>query len=211
MGEEELVTLVSADICVGKWRILRNVNLVINRGDYICITGRSGSGKTTLLRVVAGILPPCSGRRISALDHGKYRDIGYVPQYPVTLEHLTVLENVAFALCLRGISWGEAVKRARKSLELLGIEDLENRLAGELSGGEKKLLSHAIAIAPKPTLLVVDEPLSGLDTERAAHVIGILSGYAGRGAVVHASPTIGRETPCTTLYEAVDGRLIKVS
>ncbi|WP_157665883.1 energy-coupling factor ABC transporter ATP-binding protein [Methanopyrus sp. KOL6] len=146
------------------------MSLRVKEGESVVVLGPNGSGKTTLLHHILGLLTPTEGH-IRVLGHDLpdgvrevRKRIGVVFQdVDDQLIMPTVLEDVAFGLVNRGMSREEAFERAREILERLGIEDLEDRPPQFLSGGQKRLVALAGAVAPEPDLLILDEPTSGLD------------------------------------------------
>ena len=148
--------------------VLTDVSLTVPTGAFAAVLGPSGSGKTTLLRLLAGFDRPSRGR--IALDSetlddddtsvpAHQRRIGYVPQDGLLFPHLTVAENVGFGLP-RTSRRGSAVDEL---LDLIGLRDLAKRRPHELSGGQQQRVAVARALAPKPRLLLLDEPFAALD------------------------------------------------
>ena len=147
---------------------LDDLSLDVTPGSFQAILGPSGSGKTSLLMSVAGFLTPDSGR---VLVNGsdvlplppERRNFGMVFQGYALFPHLTVLDNVAFALRAKGIAKGERNRRARAAIELVRLSGMENRYPRQLSGGQQQRVALARAISFEPDLLLLDEPLSALD------------------------------------------------
>lgn len=153
---------------------LSHINLEIKRGETLAIIGGSGSGKSTLLRLLVGLINPTSGeiwidgREVSHLDdeeRAKTRlNMGMVFQYSALFDSMTVGENVAFGLREHKKLSEEKIREVvREKLHLVGLEGVENMMPGELSGGMKKRVSLARAIAIEPGIIFYDEPSSGLD------------------------------------------------
>ncbi|WP_024585634.1 ABC transporter ATP-binding protein [Aliihoeflea sp. 2WW] len=164
---------------------LRNVSLTAEPGEVLCLLGPSGSGKTTLLRIAAGIETQTSGRvllndrEISGPDlfvPPEKRSVGLVFQDFALFPHLTILENVKFGLT--ALSRVEAKREALISLERVGLESYADAYPHVLSGGEQQRVALARAIAPRPGVLLMDEPFSGLDSrlkdQVRAETLGIL-------------------------------------
>jgi putative spermidine/putrescine transport system ATP-binding protein len=146
------------------------VSLVVQRGEFVCLLGPSGCGKTTTLRMVAGFVEPdegtifIAGRDVTDRPPNR-RDLGMVYQSYALFPHMTVAENVAFGLRMRGVT-GPAVKeRVERALTLVALEGLESRKPGQLSGGQQQRVALARAIVIQPTVLLLDEPLSNLDAK----------------------------------------------
>lgn len=153
----------------GEFTALHDVSLEAPAGSLCALLGPSGSGKTTLLRILAGLEIPDSGQ-VSA--HGvdvtrltaRERDMGFVFQHYALFRHMTVFQNVAFPLTIRGRSRGEIKQRVRELLELVRLENLEGRLPSELSGGQRQRVALARALAAEPKVLLLDEPFGALDS-----------------------------------------------
>jgi ABC-type lipoprotein export system ATPase subunit len=180
--------------------VLRDVSATFLTGRLSVVTGRSGSGKTTLLRLLAGLERPTAGRvsvlgrDLATLDADglaalRRSQIGVVPQEPVLVGTLSVAENVALGLELRGLEREEAAARARRWLLRLGLGERLDQRVERLSQGERQRVAVARAVAPAPALLLLDEPTSRLDQAAAADLGGLLAelAHAGGMAVVCAT------------------------
>jgi spermidine/putrescine ABC transporter ATP-binding subunit len=146
------------------------IDLVVQPGELVALLGPSGCGKTTTLRIVAGFERPDSGRvRIQGDDvtgtPPYARDTGMVFQHYALFPHMTVRENVAFGLRMRGIRRSEAETRVREALALVSLSGLEHRYPRQLSGGQQQRVALARALVIRPRLLLLDEPLSSLDAK----------------------------------------------
>lgn len=154
----------------GAVEAVRGVSLTIEPGEIVCLLGPSGCGKSTLLRLAAGLEAPAAGRvlidgrEVSSRTHivpPEKRGIGYVFQDFALFPHLTILQNVAFGL--GSIPRADAESAARMALSRVGLSDYVADYPHALSGGEQQRVALARAIAPKPGILLMDEPFSGLD------------------------------------------------
>ena len=147
---------------------LNDVSLIIEENEFFTLLGPSGCGKTTLLRLIAGFEHPTSGTillngdDISLLPPNK-RPVNTVFQSYALFPHMTVAGNIAFGLEMLGWSKQEVSKTVDEMLELVKMEDLKNRRPSEISGGQQQRVALARALAPKPKVLLLDEPLSALD------------------------------------------------
>jgi thiamine transport system ATP-binding protein len=148
--------------------VLDGVALVIDPGEIVALLGPSGSGKSTLLRTIAGLVTPDRGTvRISGTDVTDVpthrRGVGMVFQDEQLFEHLDVAGNVAFGLRMRGDPATNRQQRVVELLALVGLAGFEHRNVRQLSGGEAKRVALARSLAPSPNVLLLDEPLTGLD------------------------------------------------
>jgi thiamine transport system ATP-binding protein len=151
-------------------RVLDGISLSIGAGEVVALLGPSGAGKTTLLRVIAGILVPDSGR---VLVHGvdvtelpaHRRGVGMVFQDNQLFPHLSVVDNVAFGPKMTGARRSERTERAARWLRRVGLAGFEDRRVVDLSGGEAKRVALARTLAAEPSVVLLDEPLTGLDRE----------------------------------------------
>ena len=139
---------------------VRDVNLVLKRGEFVSLLGPSGCGKSTLLRMIAGLGSPSAGTIdwLSA-DH----ELGFVFQDPTLMPWATALGNVMLPLKLKGVSRGEAEGRSAAMLALVGLRGFEQAYPRELSGGMKMRVSIARALVTRPSILLMDEPFAALD------------------------------------------------
>ncbi|HEY2980845.1 MAG TPA: ABC transporter ATP-binding protein [Anaerolineales bacterium] len=148
--------------------LLDGISFTVRNGETVCLLGPSGSGKSTLLRIIAGLEPPDSGKvcwdgaDLSSMPAHR-RDFGLVFQDFALFPHLDVFSNVAFGLRMR--SWPDEQVRARVAevLELVNLTGFGPRTITDLSGGEQQRVALARALAPRPRLLMFDEPLGALD------------------------------------------------
>jgi putative spermidine/putrescine transport system ATP-binding protein len=154
----------------GSVRALDGLTLHLAPGEMVALLGPSGCGKTTALRILAGLDQATSGtvtvggRDLTRVPANK-RDMGMVFQAYSLFPHLTVLDNVAFGLKLRGRSRSERRQRAGDMLDLVGLGGHKDRYARQLSGGQQQRVALARALAIEPAVLLLDEPLSALDAK----------------------------------------------
>jgi NitT/TauT family transport system ATP-binding protein len=144
---------------------LEQIDLRVELGEFLAVVGPSGCGKSTLLRLIAGLIPPSTGR--ITIDGrtvaGPETQLGIVFQKPVLLEWRTVLGNVLLQAEMRRLDAGAYVERARRLLSAVGLEDFEDRYPHELSGGMQQRAAIVRALIHDPSLLLMDEPFGALD------------------------------------------------
>ncbi len=154
----------------GPNRVVKDFNLGIDKGEFVSLLGPSGCGKTTVLRMVAGFEAPTAGAiRIEGQDvthlRPNQRQIGMVFQAYALFPNLTVAQNVGFGLKIAGVARDAASARVSEMLRLIGLPDLGARYPFQLSGGQQQRVALARALAPRPRVLLLDEPLSALDAK----------------------------------------------
>lgn len=147
---------------------LKNINLTVQEHELFFLLGPSGCGKTTLLRTIAGFYKPDEGRvlfggRIMNDVPPHKRNTGMVFQNYALWPHMTIAENVAYGLEVRGLSKDEIKQRVREALAIVQMEQFADRMPNQLSGGQQQRVALARALVIKPDVLLLDEPLSNLD------------------------------------------------
>jgi thiamine transport system ATP-binding protein len=174
--------------------ILDHACLSVARGEIVSLVGPSGSGKTSLLRVIAGLEQPSHGtvvidnKLMTGIPTHK-RDVGLVFQDNQLFPHLSVFDNVAYSLRIKRVSKALQNEKVNEMLSLVGMQDLAHRDVDHLSGGEAKRIAVARALVADPFILLLDEPLTGLDTElhdRLLEDMGVLLRTRGT-TVVHVT------------------------
>jgi thiamine transport system ATP-binding protein len=146
------------------------VSISVAEGEVVALLGPSGSGKSTLLRVIAGLLVPDRGTvAVDGTDVTTWpthlRRVGMVFQDEQLFPHRTVEQNIEFGLRMQGVERAERSSRSAELLELVGLDGFGRRPVTELSGGEAKRVALARSLAPRPRVLLLDEPLTGLDRD----------------------------------------------
>ena len=170
----------------GQTPALRGATIAVARGEILAIMGPSGSGKSTLLHCLAGILAPDEGEvrfdgsRLNSLTEAKRSDLrrdrfGFVFQFGQLVPELSAEENVALPLLLSGVRRGPALAEARPWFGRLGLDGLEGRRSGELSGGQAQRVALARGLVARPEVLFADEPTGSLDSMSGELVMRLLT------------------------------------
>ena len=168
MSVEQNLELVGLKKFYGKTEAIKGLNLKIKSGEYCCLLGPSGCGKTSLLRMIAGHEEISEGdillgnKRLNGLTPAN-RGTSMMFQSYALFPHLSVLDNVAFALKIKGMPKAERYDIAQKFIDMVRMSEFSNRLPDQLSGGQKQRVALARALITKPKILLLDEPLSALD------------------------------------------------
>lgn len=167
---------------------LRAITAVLRPG-VTCVVGANGSGKSTLLDIVAGYRAPSAGTvEGSGFDPSDtIREVGYLPQTFGFSRGMTILETVLLSLWLRGFSHGESTRRSRDALAAVGLMDESGKRIGRASGGMVRRTGFAVAIAHDPTLLVLDEPTTGVDAAQRRAMREIISAQSSQRIVMMSS------------------------
>lgn len=164
---------------------LKGINLEFRRKEFVSILGHSGCGKTTLLNIIGGLDRYTSGdlsvdgistKQFKDVDWDAYRNIriGFVFQSYNLIQHLSILDNVAMALTLSGVSLQERKRRAEQALRTVGLEEQLKKLPNQLSGGQMQRVSIARALVNNPEIILADEPTGALDSTTSVQVMDLL-------------------------------------
>ncbi|WDF43006.1 ABC transporter ATP-binding protein [Streptomyces sp. T12] len=208
----------------GSTTALDGVDVEVRERNSLAIMGPSGSGKSTLLHTLAGIIRPDEGRvllrgerlddlgenRLSALRRKRF---GFVFQFGQLLPELPAEENVALPLMLEGMPRKRAVARARRWFAPLGLDGLEQRRPGQLSGGQAQRVAIARALAVEPDVVFADEPTGALDQRTSTEVIQLLT-FATRdtgAALVMVTHDADVAAHCDRVLQVRDGRISNYS
>lgn len=171
-----------------KKAVLENISFEVNAGDYLCIIGANGTGKTTLMKTLLGLLPPVNGT-ISKSEELK-KSIGYLPQQTETQKDFpasvweVVLSGCQCRMGMRPFYSKEDKKRAKRNLDRMGITALKRRCFRELSGGQQQRVLLARALCATDKLLLLDEPVSGLDPATTTQLYDLIKGLNEEGTAV---------------------------
>lgn len=171
---------------------ISNLNLNISEGEYFILSGPNGAGKSILLKLICGVYKPhggkifVQGKDVTNVEIWK-RNIGYIPQNSLLFPHMDVFKNVEYGLKMRNIPKPERRDRVYEILEILGIQKLRTRKVHGLSGGENQKVNLARALIYKPSVLLMDEPLSAIDEDI-------------RESLCHEIKSIQKRTKVTTIH-----------
>jgi putative ABC transport system ATP-binding protein len=174
---------------------LRDVSIVVNRGDYVAIMGPSGCGKSTLMNILGCLDAPDEGRywlngqlvselSDTALAHLRNREIGFVFQAFALLTRQTALANVEMPLVYAGIRAAERHRRAKEALGRVGLADRVAHLPSELSGGQRQRVAIARALVTEPAILLADEPTGNLDTTTGTEILALFDALHQAGNTI---------------------------
>ncbi len=202
----------------GGRRVVDGVALRVGKGEIVGLLGPNGAGKTTTFYMVVGLIPPeegwiqFKGEEITRLPmHRRARaGIGYLAQEPSIFRRLTVAENILAILETLSLSRPERMKRLEELLEELGLTQLAGSKADTLSGGERRRLEITRALVTQPTLLLLDEPFSGIDPIAVAECQQIIRSLRDRGLGILLTDHNVRETLAVTdrAYLMAEGRVL---
>ncbi|MFJ8108031.1 ABC transporter ATP-binding protein [Streptomyces sp. NPDC096132] len=204
----------------GSTTALAGVDVEVGERDSLAVMGPSGSGKSTLLHTLAGIVRPDGGQvllrgsriddlgenRLSALRRTRF---GFVFQFGQLLPELPAEENVALPLMLEGVPRGRAVERARRWFAPLGLDGLEQRRPGQLSGGQAQRVAIARALVVEPDVVFADEPTGALDQRTSEEVVRLLTSVTREqgAALVMVTHDADVAAHCDRILQVRDGRI----
>lgn len=200
-------------------RAVDDVSFTARRGDFVCLFGASGSGKSTFLRLIAGLDRPDAGSitvagvevanaSTNALASLRLHHVGVVFQHDNLIEELTVAENVALPLELRGDQSTRRAAEVEQWLDRVDMAALGGRFPRELSGGQQQRVGIARALAGGRGLLVADEPTGALDSANSASLFELLRGLSEEGqTVILSSHDVDARSWASRTVEMVDGRV----
>lgn len=190
---------------------LENINLEINKGEFICLIGESGSGKSTLLSLLSTLLKPTSGeiffentnyKDIKDIDNFRKTNVGFIFQFHYLINYLTVKENIKLA------NEKATNDEIYNLLKILKIENLLDKYPNEISGGQKQRVAIARALINKPKVIIADEPTGNLDSKNSLNVFEILKNLSEEGTTIIVA-THDKELAkfANKIYEVKDGKI----
>ena len=200
-------------------RVLKNINLTVEKGEYLAIMGPSGSGKTTLMNLIGCLDVPTSGeyeldgqnlKNLSddAMAEIRNKHIGFVFQHFHLMPKMDAVENVALPLLYAGVPLKERRERAQEALKAVGLEERMHFLPNQLSGGQCQRVAIARAMVGKPDILLADEPTGALDTKSGNQIMEIFRQLSDEGMtilMITHEPSIAACADKT--YHILDGEL----
>ena len=194
-----------------KDKALENINLEINKGEFVCLIGESGSGKSTLLSILSTLLKPTNGelffentnyKDIKDIDNFRKTNIGFIFQFHYLINYLTVKENIKLA------NEKATNDEIYNLLKILKIENLIDKYPNEISGGQKQRVAIARALINKPKVIIADEPTGNLDSKNSLNVFEILKKLSESGTTIIVA-THDKELAkfANKIYEVKDGKI----
>ncbi|MCT7502244.1 ABC transporter ATP-binding protein [Aliarcobacter cryaerophilus] len=192
-------------------KALENINLEINKGEFICLVGESGSGKSTLLSIISTLLKPTKGelffenlnyKNIKDIDDFRKTNIGFIFQFHYLINYLTVKENIKLA------NEKATENEIHNLLKILRIENLSNKYPNEISGGQRQRVSIARALINKPKVIIADEPTGNLDSKNSLNVFEILKKLSQEQVtIIVATHDKNLAQIANKIYEVKDGKI----
>jgi len=190
---------------------LDNINLTIQKGEFVAITGESGSGKSTLLSILSTLLKPSAGElffenqnynAIKNIDTFRQHNVGFIFQFHYLINYLTIQENIQIA------HEKATEKEILALLESLGIKELAHRFANEISGGQKQRVAIARALINHPKVIFADEPTGNLDSKNSQNVFDLFKHLSQNGTtVIVATHDKNLALQAHRIIEVHDGKL----
>ena len=200
-------------------RLLKNINLTVEQGEYLAIMGPSGSGKTTLMNIIGCLdVPTSGGYELNGQDLKDLGDdelaeirnkhLGFIFQSFYLLPKMTALDNVALPLLYAGVPLKERRERAAEALKSVGLEDRMNHLPNQLSGGQCQRVAIARAMVGNPDLLLADEPTGALDSKSGSQIMEIFRKLNNQGmTILMITHDSGIAACADKVYRILDGEL----
>lgn len=192
-------------------KALENINLEINKGEFICLVGESGSGKSTLLSIISTLLKPTKGelffknlnyKNIKDIDDFRKTNIGFIFQFHYLINYLTVKENIKLA------NEKATENEIHNLLKILRIENLSNKYPNEISGGQRQRVAIARALINKPKVIIADEPTGNLDSKNSLNVFEIFKKLSQEQVtIIVATHDKNLAQISNKIYEVKDGKI----
>jgi putative ABC transport system ATP-binding protein len=223
--EKDVPILVMERLCKSyelgtmELKVLRDIELTINNGDYVAIMGPSGSGKSTLLNMIGCLDRPTSGdywlggQNVSLLDDNQLSlirgaRIGFIFQSFNLINQLNVVENIEVPMYYQGFSEHESAERAIELAKMVGLAERLDHRPSELSGGQQQRVAIARSLANDPLIILADEPTGNLDSESGSEILNILIGLHEQGkTLIVVTHDEGIAENAGRVVEIFDGRI----
>jgi putative ABC transport system ATP-binding protein len=201
-------------------KAVNNVDLEINKGEFVALLGASGSGKSTLLHIIGAMDKPTSGdvifddKKISKMSESKLykfrlKSIGFIFQTFNLIPSLTALENVMLPMRLAKVPLRKAKERALELLDMVDLKDRVNHIPSKLSGGQKQRVAIARALANDPSLILADEPTGNLDSKNSEKIMKILHELNDKGyTILMVTHNLELVKEVTRVVNMKDGKII---
>ena len=192
-------------------KALENINLEINKGEFVCLVGESGSGKSTLLSIISTLLKPTKGelffenlnyKNIKDIDDFRKTNIGFIFQFHYLINYLTVKENIKIA------NEKATENEIHNLLKILRIDNLSNKYPNEISGGQRQRVAIARALINKPKVIIADEPTGNLDSKNSLNVFEIFKKLSQEQVtIIVATHDKNLAQIANKIYEVKDGKI----
>lgn len=192
-------------------KALENINLEINKGEFVCLVGESGSGKSTLLSIISTLLKPTKGelffenlnyKNIKDIDDFRKTNIGFIFQFHYLINYLTVKENIKLA------NEKATENEIHNLLKILRIDNLSNKYPNEISGGQRQRVAIARALINKPKVIIADEPTGNLDSKNSLNVFEIFKKLSQEQVtIIVATHDKNLAQIANKIYEVKDGKI----
>ena len=192
-------------------KALENINLEINKGEFVCLVGESGSGKSTLLSIISTLLKPTKGelffenlnyKNIKDIDDFRKTNIGFIFQFHYLINYLTVKENIKLA------NEKATENEIHNLLKILRIENLSNKYPNEITGGQRQRVAIARALINKPKVIIADEPTGNLDSKNSLNVFEIFKKLSQEQVtIIVATHDKNLAQIANKIYEVKDGKI----
>lgn len=197
----------------GSNHVVKDLNLVVEEGEFLTLLGSSGCGKTTTLRMIAGFEEPTSGSikvEGEAIEEKEpfERNVNTVFQSYALFPHKTIYDNIAYGLKMKKVPKDEIKKRVHEMMELVQLEGFEKRYPSQLSGGQKQRVAIARALVGKPAILLADEPSGALDSKMGKEVLRLFGELNAMGnTIVMITHDLEVAKAAQRVVRIVDGKL----
>lgn len=213
--QSKMIELKGVEVAYDNYIALENANLTVDEGDFMAITGPNGGGKTTLLKVILGLVKPTMGEVIFRKGQQTVDklDIGYLPQknmidskFPITVEEV-VTSGLLVKKPLFSKFTSKDREKVEQTLELVGMTEKRKSAIGELSGGQLQRTLFGRAVISRPSVLVLDEPLSYIDKSFEKHFYDIIADYSKQATIILVSHEMTMISQMATRHIIVDKTL----